>query len=38
MKSAAKDRNISNEINWLIELNKASGRAKEFMSYQIGEA
>lgn len=38
MKSAAKDRNISNEINWLIELNKASDKAKEFMSYQIEEA
>jgi len=38
MKSAAKDRNIRNEIYWLIELNKASGKAKEFMSYQIGEA
>lgn len=34
MKSAAKDRNISNEINWLIELKKASSEAKEFMSYQ----
>lgn len=38
MKSAAKDRGIAIEINWLIELNKASEKTLEFMSYQIKEA
>ena len=38
MKNAARDRGISTEINWLSELNKASEKALEFMSYQIKEA
>ncbi len=38
MKIAAKDRGITMEINWLIELNKASEKTLEFMSYQIKEA
>jgi hypothetical protein len=37
MKAAAKDRGISTEINWLIEINKASEKTIEFMSYQIKE-
>ncbi len=37
MKNAAKDRGIATEINWLIELNKASEKTLEFMSYQIKE-
>jgi len=38
VKSAARDRGISTEINWLIEINKASKKVLEFMSYQIKEA
>jgi len=38
MKSAAKDRGVSIEINWLIEMNRASEKTLEFMSYQIKEA
>lgn len=38
VKNAARDRGISIEINWLIEINKASEKALEFMSYQIKEA
>ncbi len=38
MKAAAKDRGVSVEINWLIEMNKASEKTIEFMSYQIKEA
>lgn len=38
MKAAARDRGIAIEINWLIELNKASEKTLEFMSYQIKEA
>ena len=38
MKAAAKDRGITVEINWLIELNKASKKAIEFMGYQLEEA
>jgi hypothetical protein len=38
MKNAARDRGIAVEINWLIELCKASEKALEFMSYQIQEA
>lgn len=38
MKKAAKDRRIASEINWLMELNKASEKTLEFMSYQIKEA
>lgn len=38
MKAAAKDRGITTEINWLIEMNKASKKTIEFMSYQIEEA
>ena len=37
IKSAARDRGISTEINWLIEINKASKKVLEFMSYQIKE-
>ncbi len=37
MKAAAKDRGVSVEINWLIEMNKASEKTIEFMSYQIKE-
>lgn len=37
IKDAARDRGISNEINWLLELNKASEKTLEFMSYQIKE-
>ena len=37
MKAAAKDRGITTEINWLIELNKTPKKALEFMSYQIKE-
>lgn len=35
IKKAAKDRGIYVEINWLIEMNKASEKTIEFMSYQI---
>jgi hypothetical protein len=38
VKNAARDRGISTEINWLIEINKASEKVLEFMSYQIKEA
>lgn len=38
MKAAAKDRGVSIEINWLIEMNKASEKTVEFMSYQLKEA
>jgi len=38
MKAAAKDRGTVTEINWLIELKKASEKTIEFMSYQIMEA
>jgi len=38
IKNAARDRGISTEINWLIEINKASEKVLEFMSYQIKEA
>jgi len=37
MKNAAKDRGIATEINWLIELSKASEKSLEFMSCQIKE-
>ena len=37
-KAAAKERGITTEINWLIELNKASKKTLEFMSEQIEEA
>lgn len=37
IKNAARDRRISTEINWLIELNTASEKTLEFMSYQIKE-
>ncbi len=35
IKDAAKDRRITVEVNWLIELDKASKTALEFMQYQI---
>jgi len=35
MKAAAKDRGISIEINWLLEMNKASEKTIEFMSYLL---
>ena len=38
MKAASKDRGISVEIKWLIEMNKASEKSIEFMGYQIKEA
>ena len=38
MKKSAKDRRIASEINWLMELNIASEKTLEFMSYQIKEA
>lgn len=38
IKNAARDRGISTEISWLTELNKASEKVLEFMSYQIQEA
>jgi hypothetical protein len=38
VKNAAKDRGISTEVNWLMELNRASEKALEFMRYQIREA
>lgn len=38
MKKAAKDRGISIEINWLLELKKVSKKTAEFMAYQIKEA
>lgn len=34
-KDAARDRGIIIEINWLMELNRASDKVKEFMSYQM---
>lgn len=37
IKNAARDRGISTEISWLIELSKASEKVLEFMSYQIKE-
>ncbi|KJS86993.1 MAG: hypothetical protein JM58_05640 [Peptococcaceae bacterium BICA1-8] len=37
LKNAARDRGISTEINWPIELNKTSKKVLEFMSYQIKE-
>jgi len=37
VKKAAKDRGITTEINWLIDLAKTTDRAKEFMGYQIKE-
>lgn len=37
IKAAAKDRGLVVEINWLIELNKASEKTLEFMSYQMKE-
>jgi len=37
IKKSAKDRGISTEINWLIEIDKASEKALEFMIYQIEE-
>ena len=38
VKNAARDRGVSTEINWLIEINKASEKVLEFISYQIKEA
>lgn len=38
IKNAARDRRISTEINWLLELKKASEKVLEFMDYQIKEA
>lgn len=38
IKSAAKDRGITVEINWLLELNKATKKTIEFMRYQMKEA
>ena len=38
IKNAARDRGVSTEINWLLELNKASEKVLEFMDYQIKEA
>lgn len=38
LKAAAKERGITTEINWLIELNKAPKKTLEFMSEQIEEA
>ncbi len=35
MKKSAKDRGIVTEINWLLELNKASKKSIEFMDYQM---
>ncbi len=35
IKDAAKDRGITVEVNWLIELDKASKTVLEFMQYQI---
>ena len=35
IKKSAKDRGISTEINWLTEIDKASKKVLEFMSYQI---
>lgn len=35
LKDAAKDRGIIIEINWLMELNRASDKVLEFMSYQM---
>lgn len=34
MKKSAKDRGITTEINWLLELSKASKKTIEFMAYQ----
>jgi hypothetical protein len=31
---AAKDRGISTEIKWLLEMDKASDKTLEFMAYQ----
>jgi len=38
MIGAARDRGISSEISWLLDMNKTSERAREFMSHQIREA
>ena len=38
IKNAARDRGISTEINWLIEIKKVSAKVLEFMSCQIKEA
>jgi len=38
MKHSARDRGIATELNWLMELGKATEKTKEFMSYQIKEA
>jgi len=38
MKTSARDRGVSTEINWMIEINKASEKVLEFMYYQIKEA
>lgn len=38
MKEAAKDRGLTTEITWLIELEKISKRVMEFMQYQIERA
>lgn len=37
IKKSAKDRGISTEINWLIEIDKASEKVLEFMFFQIKE-
>ncbi len=35
LKDAARDRGIITEVNWLMEINKASDKVLEFMSYQM---
>ena len=35
MKKAARERGVGIEINWLMEIGKASAKTLEFMSYQI---
>jgi hypothetical protein len=37
MKKAAKDRGIATEINWMLELNKMTPKAKEVFEYQLKE-
>ena len=37
MKKAGRDRGIATEMNWLLELKKASRKTIEFMAYQIQE-
>lgn len=35
LKDAARDRGIITEVNWLMDINKASDKVLEFMSYQM---